>query len=103
MVESIAIREYLIARYGPANVAPATTEAAFPLYQQFLHLGEAGLATCLNIVVASRYFAPDTERDNWGARQAVQVFLNRLTLISLGAWVRCLILRAKLSPLPTYR
>jgi glutathione S-transferase len=40
------------------------------------------MTACLNIVVASRYFAPDAERDNWGARQAIQMFLNRLTLVS---------------------
>jgi len=82
MVESIAIMEYLVARYGPTDLAPIASDAAFPLYQQFLHLVEAGMATSLNIVVASRYFAPDAERDNWGARQAIQMFLNRLTLVS---------------------
>ena len=40
------------------------------------------MATSLNIVVASRYFAPDAERDNWGARQAIRMFFNRLTLVS---------------------
>ena len=68
MVESIAIMEYLVARYGPTDLAPIGSDAAFPLYQQFLHLGEEGMSACLNIVVASRYFAPDAERDNWGAR-----------------------------------
>lgn len=82
MVESIAIMEYLVARYGPTELAPTASDAAFPLYQQFLHLGEAGMATCLNIVVAGRYFAPDAERDKWGARQAIQTFLNRLILVS---------------------
>jgi glutathione S-transferase len=42
MVESIAIMEYLIARYGPTPVAPDPHDPAFPAYQQFLHLGEAG-------------------------------------------------------------
>ena len=102
MVESIAIMEYLAARYGPTDLLPIASAAAFPLYQQFLHLGEAGMSTCLNIVVASRYFAPGADRDNWGARQALQMFRNRLTLCR-GAWKRFLILRAKLSPLPTYR
>src|SRR5690242_4831805 len=40
MVESIAIMEYLLARYGPSPLTPAAGDAAFPLYQQFLHLGE---------------------------------------------------------------
>jgi glutathione S-transferase len=49
MVESIAIMEYLMARYGPTPLAPDPHNPAFPFYQQFLHLGEAGLA-------ASNYF-----------------------------------------------
>jgi glutathione S-transferase len=48
MVESIAIMEYLMARYGPTPLAPdPRTIRAFPAYQQFLHLGEAGLASSL--------------------------------------------------------
>src|SRR6478735_973073 len=45
MVESIAIMEYLMARYGPTPLAPAPQDPNFSAYQQFLHLGEAGLAT----------------------------------------------------------
>src|SRR5262245_37691473 len=44
MVESIAIMEVLLARYGPTPLAPEARDPAFPGYQQFLHLGEAGLA-----------------------------------------------------------
>lgn len=44
MVESIAIMEYLMARHGPTPLAPDPHDPAFPAYQQFLHLGEAGLA-----------------------------------------------------------
>src|SRR6478736_1459532 len=38
MVESIAIMEYLIARYGPTPLAPAAYDPAFPAYQQFLSM-----------------------------------------------------------------
>src|SRR5438067_2456 len=43
MVESIAIMEYLLARYGPTPLAPGPHDPDFPAYPQFLHLGEAGL------------------------------------------------------------
>jgi glutathione S-transferase len=82
MVESIAIMEYLIGRYGPTGLAPAPDQASFPLYQQFLHLGEAGLAAYLNIVVASRFFAPESERQNWGANVATRMFQSRLDLVA---------------------
>src|SRR3569833_1831310 len=37
MVESIAIMEYLMARYGPTPLAPAEHDPDNPANQQFLH------------------------------------------------------------------
>lgn len=82
MVESIAIMEYLIARHGPTPLAPDAHDPAFPAYQQFLHLGEAGLATSMYFVVVSRNLAPEAERQNWGARKALEVFQSRLKLVT---------------------
>jgi glutathione S-transferase len=82
LVESIAIMEYLIARYGPTPLAPAPQDTAFPAYQQFLHLGEAGLAGSMYFVVVSRNLAPDADKDNWGARFARGVFESRLGLVT---------------------
>ena len=82
MVESIAIMEYLMARYGPTPLAPAPQDPAFPAYQQFLHLGEAGLATLMMPVVVSRFIAPEAERENWGATWCLQSFQKRLKLVS---------------------
>lgn len=42
MVESVAIMEYLMGRYGPTPLQPSPDDPAFPTYQQFLHMGEAG-------------------------------------------------------------
>lgn len=81
MVESIAIMEYLLARYGPSPLAPQPGDAAFPLYQQFLHLGEAGLAVPANAVFVSRHLAPESERDNFLTRWALQTFNSRLGLV----------------------
>ena len=82
MIESIAIMEYLMARYGPTPLAPDPHDPAFPAYQQFLHLGEAGLAASMYFVVVSRNLAPEAERGNWGARKALEVFENRLGLVT---------------------
>jgi glutathione S-transferase len=82
MVESIAIMEYLMARYGPTPLAPAPLDSAFPAYQQFLHLGEAGLAASIYFVVGARNFAPESERENWSAAQALSVFESRLSLVT---------------------
>jgi glutathione S-transferase len=82
MVDSVAILEYIIARYGGGRFAPAPNDPSFPTYQQFLHLGESGLAAYLNIVVACRFLAPEGEKQNWGTRAAEQMFFNRLTLVT---------------------
>ena len=81
MVESIAIMEYLMSRYGPTPFAPDARDPAFPAYQQFLHLGEAGLAASIYFVVGSLHFGPEDQRGNWSARQALQVFESRLGLV----------------------
>ena len=82
MVESIAIMEYLMARYGPTPLAPDPHDPAFPAYQQFLHLGEAGLAASIYFVVGARNIAPEAERQNWSAGQAQGVFDSRLGLVT---------------------
>jgi glutathione S-transferase len=82
MVESIAIMQYLMARYGPTPLAPAARDAAFPAYLQFLLLGEAGLAGSMYFVSGARNIAPEAERDNWSARQALDVFETRLGLVT---------------------
>ncbi|TAJ72214.1 MAG: glutathione S-transferase family protein [Phenylobacterium sp.] len=81
MVESIAIMEYLMGRYGPTPLQPAPHDPAFPAYQQFLHMGEAGLATLLMVPLVSGFIAPEAERENWGARWALGCAERRLDLV----------------------
>ena len=81
MVESIAIMQYLVARYGPTPLAPEPHDPTFPTYLQFMHLGEAGLAASMYFVNVSRRLAPEAERNNWGARKALEVFESRLGLV----------------------
>lgn len=82
MVESVAIMEYLMARYGPTPLAPNPQDPAFPAYQQFLHLGEAGLATPVYIAIVGRNSEPEAERQNRGVHKALEVFKSRLSLVT---------------------
>ena len=81
MVESIAIMQYLMARYGPTPLAPTPHDPTCPAYLQFLHLGEAGLAASIYFVLGARHFAPEAERNNWSAAQALDVYETRLRLV----------------------
>src|SRR5215472_3112031 len=82
LVESVAIMEYLIARYGPTPLAPAPTAADFPGYLQFLQLGEAGLMMPMYMTRLSRVLAPEAERNDWTARQGFEIFKSRLALVT---------------------
>lgn len=81
MVESVAIMEYLMGRYGPTLLQPSPDDAVFPTYQQFLHMGEAGLATLIMVPLVSGFIAPEVERDNWSARWARECVERRLLLV----------------------
>ncbi|AMA58446.1 glutathione S-transferase family protein [Bradyrhizobium sp. CCGE-LA001] len=81
MVESIAILQYLLARYGAGSLAVAPDDPAFASYLQFLHLGEAGLAGPINALIVGRQLAPEAERDVRVTRWAMQTFESRLGLV----------------------
>lgn len=82
IVESIAIMEYLLARYDPSALTPLSTDPGFPAYQQFLHLGEAGLMMPMYLTRLSRVLAPENERNDWSARNAIEIFKSRLVLVT---------------------
>jgi glutathione S-transferase len=82
MMESVAIMEYLAARHGPTPIVPAPTDRDFALYQQFLHFGEAGLSAPLNVTMGTRFFAPENEKENWGAKYAVTMVVRRSKVLA---------------------
>lgn len=81
MVESIAILEYLLARYGSDSLAVAPDDPAFSAYLQFLHMGEAGLAGPMNAVLVGRQLAPEAERHARVTSWAMETFESRLGLV----------------------
>lgn len=82
MVESIAIMEYLLGRYGPTPLAPQPQEPNFGLYQQFLHLGEAGLGVPMFFYFVSGFLPPTNERENWTAKKTLSAFEGRMRLVT---------------------
>lgn len=77
LMESCAILEYLGAKYGPTPLAPAPTERHYPAYLSYLHFGEASLSGPLNVAIASHFYAPPDQKQNWGAQLAVDMFVRR--------------------------
>jgi glutathione S-transferase len=81
MVESIAIMQYLLARYGPSPLVPQPDDTNFTIYLQFLHLAEAGVATPVNISFLGRILKADVPQPDWTAREASAMFERRRLLI----------------------
>ncbi len=77
MMESCAILEYLAAKYGPTPLAPSIGDPAYPAYLSFLHFGEASLSGPLNIALATRFLAPEDQKQNWGAQCALDLFVRK--------------------------
>jgi glutathione S-transferase len=77
LMESCAILEYLGAKYGPTPLTPTFGDASYPAYISFLHLGEGSLSAPLNVAVGSRFFAPEGEKENWGARMAIDMAVRK--------------------------
>jgi glutathione S-transferase len=91
LIESCAILEYLGAKYGPTPLAPKPTDAHYPAYISYLHFGEASLSAPLNIAFGTKFFAPDDQKQNWGAQFAVDLFVRRsralLTALSRSPYI----------------
>jgi glutathione S-transferase len=77
LIESCAILEYLGAKYGPTPLTPGPNEKHYPAYMSYLHFGEASLGAPLNIAVGTKFFAPEDQKQNWGAQFAVDLFVRR--------------------------
>lgn len=77
IMESCAILEYLGAKYGPTPLTPKPSDSNYPAYISFLHFGEASLSAPLNVTIGSRFFAPEDQKQNWGAQLAIDIFVRK--------------------------
>ena len=63
MVESVAITEYLAHRYGGGKLTRKNDDADFGDYLQWLHFGEAGMGSYVNMLVEHTAILPEDMRD----------------------------------------
>lgn len=77
MTESCAILEYLGGRYGPTPLAPGPSDPSYPSYLTYLHFGEASLSGPMNVIIATRFYAPEAQKQHWGVNFAVDNFLRK--------------------------
>jgi len=77
MMESCAILEYLGTKYGPTPLVPKSSDPSYPTYIAYLHFGEASLSAPLNVTIATRFFAPADQKENWASQFAIDSFVRK--------------------------
>lgn len=82
MVESVAMMIYIMAKYGPTNLEVKPHEPGYSDYLQFLLFGEASVAAYGNPLVATRYLAPEDQKQNWTANYIKGAIIKRLDFIA---------------------
>ncbi|OQW64397.1 MAG: hypothetical protein A4S17_14300 [Proteobacteria bacterium HN_bin10] len=78
MIESVAMMIYIMSKYGPTDLEVKPSEAGYSDYLQYLMFGEAGLAAYGNALVATRFMAPDEQKQNFTATYLKNAILKRL-------------------------
>ncbi len=63
LVESLAIMDFILHRYGPTDLLPAVDDPAYGRYLQWFHFGEAGMSTCVNLLLAHTFILPEKARN----------------------------------------
>lgn len=81
MVESMAICQYLDARYGGGRLSVASDSRYFPDFLQFIHFGEAGLSQPMGIVIRYERREPEERRLPQAVEDARLQFRARIKIV----------------------
>lgn len=81
MIESVAMMIYIMNKYGPTDLEVKPNEPGYADYLQYLMFGEAGVAAYGNPLVATRFLAPDDQKQNWTAGYLKNAIIKRLELV----------------------
>jgi glutathione S-transferase len=82
MIESVAMMMYIMSKYGPTDLEVKPNEPGYASYLQFMLFGEAGVAAYGNPLVATRFMAPDDQKQNWTAGYLKSAILKRLEFVA---------------------
>ncbi|MHA6287905.1 glutathione S-transferase family protein [Maricaulis sp. CAU 1757] len=63
VIESVAIMQYLLGRYGPSELEVRPDEDDYGRYLQWLHFGEAGMIMPVSMLLAHTALLPEDKRD----------------------------------------
>jgi len=81
MIESVAMMIYIMAKHGPTDLEVKPNEPGYADYLQFMLFGEAGVAAYGNPLVATRFMAPDDQKQNWTVGYLTNAIIKRLEFV----------------------
>lgn len=81
MIESVAMMMYIMAKHGPSDLEVKPNEPGYADYLQYMMFGEAGMAAYGNPIVATRYMAPDDQKQNWTVDYLKGSIVKRLNFV----------------------
>lgn len=84
IVESGAIVEYVLAKYGNGRLVPRVSSPDFARYLQWLHYAEGMIMPPVNIIVVETVLLPPERRNQVNAGRAVKLLSRMLTAVDVG-------------------
>ncbi|HYD89573.1 MAG TPA: glutathione S-transferase family protein [Vitreimonas sp.] len=81
MIESVAMMIYIMSKHGPTDLEVKPNEPGYADYLQYLMFGEAGIAAYGNPLVATRFLAPDDQKQNWTVEYLTNAIVKRLEFV----------------------
>jgi glutathione S-transferase len=84
IVESGAIVEYVLAKYGNGRLVPAVCSPDFARYLQWLHYAEGMIMPPVNIIVVETILLPPERRNQVNVDRAVKLLSRMLTAVDVG-------------------
>jgi glutathione S-transferase len=84
IVESGAIVEYVLAKYGNGRLVPAVSSPDFARYLQWLHYAEGMIMPPVNIIVVETILLPPERRNQVNVDRAVKLLSRMLTAVDAG-------------------
>jgi len=63
MLESVAMVDYLVTKYGPTDLAVTPEEPDYARYLEWLHFAEGAMSMAVNLTLAHGVFLPEGKRN----------------------------------------
>jgi len=83
-VESGAIGQYVLAKYGEGRLMPDMASPEFPVYLQWLHYAEGMIMPPVNAIMVETFFLPEARRNQVNVDRATKLLTRMMGAVEQG-------------------